>query len=56
MPLIIHVMQQSDSFPEIGVLAAQLREMLHRISDCIAVFAQAFGLHPVVQGSLRSNG
>jgi hypothetical protein len=48
--------QQSDGFPEIGVFAAQLREMLHRIGDCIAVFPQAFGLHPVVQGSLRASG
>jgi hypothetical protein len=56
MPLVIHVVQQSDGFPEIGVFAAQLREMLHRISDCIAVFPQTFGLHPVVQGSLGASG
>ena len=56
MPLVIHVMQQSDGFPEIGVFAAQLREMLHRISDRIAVFPQAFGLDPVVQDSLGASG
>jgi hypothetical protein len=56
MSLVIHVMQQAGGFPEIGVFAAQLREMLHRISDCTAVFPQAFGLHPVVQGSLRASG
>src|SRR5205823_2878142 len=56
MPLVIHVMQQSDGFPDICVFAAQLREMLHRIGDCIAVFAQAFGLDAVVQGSLGASG
>jgi hypothetical protein len=56
MPLVIHVMQQSDGFPEIGVVAAQLREMLHRISDCIAVFPQTLGFGPVVQNSLRASG
>jgi hypothetical protein len=54
MPLVIHVMQQSDGFPQICVFAAQLREMLHRIGDRIAVFPQAFGLHPVVQDSLSA--
>ncbi|MFL6553594.1 MAG: hypothetical protein ACJ8LV_09540 [Chthoniobacterales bacterium] len=49
-------MQQSDGFPEIGVFAAQLREMFHRIGDRIAVFAQTFGLDPVVQGSLGARG
>jgi hypothetical protein len=56
MPLVIHVVQQSDGFPEIGVFAAHLREMLHRVSDCITVFPQAFGLHPVMQGSLGASG
>jgi hypothetical protein len=49
-------MQQADGFPEIGVFAAQVREMLHRVGDCITVFPQAFGLHPVVQDSLRASG
>jgi hypothetical protein len=56
MPLIIHVMQQPDSFPEIGVFAAQLSEMLHRIGDRIAVFPQTFGLDPVVQNSVGASG
>jgi hypothetical protein len=49
-------MQQSDGFPEMGVFAAQLREMLHRISDCIAVFPQTFGPYPVVQNSFGARG
>jgi hypothetical protein len=49
-------MQQSDGFPQIGVFAAQLREMLHRISDCIAVFPQTFGLDPVVQNRVGASG
>src|SRR3954452_5868211 len=56
MPLVIHVMQQSDGFPEIGVFAAQLREMFHRIGDCVAVFPETFGLAPAVQGSLGARG
>ena len=55
MPLVIHVVQQSDGFPQLGVFAAQLREMLHGISDGIAVFPQAFGLDPVVQNSLSAS-
>jgi hypothetical protein len=47
--LIIHVVQQSNGFPKIGIFAAQLGKMLHRIGDRIAMFAQAFGLHPLVQ-------
>src|SRR5256885_15030257 len=56
MPLVIHVMQQSDGFPQICVFAAQLREMLHRVGNRIAVFPEAFGLHPVVQGNLGASG
>jgi hypothetical protein len=52
MLLVIHVMQQSDGFPETGVFAAQLREMFHRISDRIAMFAKALRLDPVVQNGL----
>src|SRR5438477_11366809 len=56
MPLVIHVMQQSDGFPEIGVFAAQLREMSHRISDRITVFPETFGVDPLVQNRLRASG
>jgi hypothetical protein len=48
-------MQQSNGFPQIGVFAAQLREMLHRISDCVAMFAKALGLDPVVQNGLGAS-
>src|SRR5436190_13015215 len=56
MPLVIHVMQQSDGFPEIGAFAAQLREMSHRISDRITVFPETFGVDPLVQNRLRASG
>ena len=56
MLLVIHVMQQSDSFPLIGVFPVQLGEMFHRISDCVAMFPEAFGLDPVVQDSLSAGG
>jgi hypothetical protein len=47
--LIIHVVQQSHGFPKIGIFAAQLREMFHRIGNCVAMFSQAFGFDPVVE-------
>ena len=56
MPLVIHVVQQSDGLPQIGVFAPQLRKMLHRIGDGIAVFSQTFRLDPVVQSSLGARG
>ena len=47
--LVIHVVQQAHRFPKIGIFAAQLRKMFHRIGNCVAMFSQAFGLDPVVK-------
>jgi hypothetical protein len=49
MALIIHVVQQANRFPKIDIVTTQLREMLHRIGDRIAMFSQTFGLDPFVQ-------
>ena len=49
MAFIIHVVQQAHGLPKIGIFAAQLRKMFHRISDCVAMFLQAFGLDPLVE-------
>jgi hypothetical protein len=54
MPLVIHVVQKPDGFPEIGVRAAALREVLHRIGDGIAMSPQTFGLDPFVEDRERS--
>ena len=56
VPFVIHVVQQADGFPKIGVFAAHLGKMFHRIGDSVAVFSQAFGLDPVVQNSLGASG
>src|SRR5438046_5581693 len=47
--LVIHVVQQPHSFPKIGIFAAQLRKMFHRIGNGVAMFSQAFGSDPVVK-------
>ena len=54
--LVIHVVQQSYRFPKIGILAAQVRKMFHRICNGVAMFPQAFGLDPVVQNIQRLGG
>jgi hypothetical protein len=49
MALVIHVVEQADRLPKVDIVPAQLREMLHRISDRIAMFPQTFGLDPFVK-------
>jgi hypothetical protein len=46
--------QQSYSLPTISVFAAQLSKMFHRIGNGVAVFAQAFRFHPVVENIQRA--
>src|SRR5438874_11996742 len=53
--LIIHVVQQPHSFPKIGIFAAQLRKMFHRIGHGVAMFSQAFGSDPVLKNTRRAN-
>src|SRR6266536_3774878 len=51
MALVIHVVQQANRLPKIDIVSrpAKRGEMLHRISDRIAMFPQTFGLDPFVQ-------
>jgi hypothetical protein len=46
--------EQANRFPKIHIFTAQLREMLHRISDRIAMFPQTLGLDPFVQDFQRA--
>lgn len=46
---IIHVVQKAHCFPQIGIFAAQLSKMLHRVSDRVTMFPQALGYDPIVQ-------
>src|SRR6059058_4732679 len=49
MALVIHVVQQADRLPKIDIRAAKRCEMLHRVSNRVAMFSQAFRLDPIVK-------
>src|SRR5205814_8606157 len=49
MALVIHVVQQADRLPKIDIRAAKGCEMLHRVSNRVAMFSQAFRLNPIVK-------
>ena len=49
VPLVIHVVEQADGFPQVCVRPAERGEIFHRIGHGVAMFAQAFRLHPLVQ-------
>src|SRR5438094_354144 len=49
MALVIHVVQQADRLPKIYIRAAKRCEMLHRVSNRVAMFSQAFRLDPIVK-------
>jgi hypothetical protein len=49
MTLVVHVVEETYSFPEVGVGAAQTGEMLHGIGHGIAMLPQAFGLDPFME-------
>ena len=49
MSLVIHVVQQTDRFPQVRIAAACRREMSHRVSHGVAMFAQTLRLDPLVQ-------
>src|SRR5436190_2889968 len=51
--LVIHVVQQSHRFPHVRISAAQIREVLHRIGDCIAMFTQTLRLNPLMKNDQR---
>src|SRR4030095_9652495 len=55
MAFIIHVVQQAHCFPKVGIFAAQLGKMLHRVSDGIAMFPQTLGLDPIMQNIYSSS-
>src|SRR5712691_12731229 len=56
MPLVIHIVEQTYGLPKIDIFAAQFGEMLHRIGNRVAMFSQAFGLHPFVENSEGARG
>jgi hypothetical protein len=47
--LEIHIVQQPDRPPQIGITAAQMRKVTHRRGNGITVLPQLFPLHPLVQ-------
>jgi hypothetical protein len=56
MPLVIHVVQKSDGFPQIGIGAAVFGEVLQGIGDGVAMTPQTFRLDPFVQNPERLFG
>ena len=54
MTLVIHVVQQTNCFPQIRIGAAQLREMFHGIGNCVAMPSQTFRLHPLMKNFERA--
>src|SRR6266403_371715 len=53
MTLIIHVVQQTDRFPKIGIFSrpAKRGEVLHRIGNRVTMLSQTFGFDPFLENS-----
>jgi hypothetical protein len=56
IPLVIHVVQEPDGFPEIGIRAAVFGEVLEGIGYGVAMTPQTFRLDPFVQNPERLFG